>query len=74
MEEDHSTWEVFRSALVDAASEVLPKARRKNNKGITNEILDLIEERRNSKGRESRKYKELNDVIKSKCKEAKDEF
>ena len=33
-----------------------------------------MEERRKSKVIDSRKYKELNDVIKSKCKEAKEDY
>ncbi|GFN78082.1 craniofacial development protein 2-like [Plakobranchus ocellatus] len=50
-EEVEQQWENFKSALMEAATEVIPKVKRKaKQKWMTEEILNLMEERRCAKG------------------------
>ncbi|GFN74885.1 hypothetical protein PoB_000139100 [Plakobranchus ocellatus] len=50
-EEVEQQWENFKSAIMEAATEVIPKVKRKaKQKWMTEEILNLMEERRCAKG------------------------
>ncbi|GFN84631.1 craniofacial development protein 2-like [Plakobranchus ocellatus] len=50
-QEVEQQWENFKSAIMEAATEVIPKVKRKaKQKWMTEEILNLMEERRCAKG------------------------
>ena len=56
------------------ASEVIPqkRKRRRGNKWITDEIFDLMDQRRLFKYSDANRYKEINKQIKIKCNVAKE--
>ncbi|GFO30355.1 craniofacial development protein 2-like [Plakobranchus ocellatus] len=63
-EEVEHQWENFKSAIMEAATEVIPKVKRKaKQKWMTEEILNLMEERICAKG-----SKEKYEQIHKKCK------
>ena len=66
-------WEILKEALTAAADEVIPKTEtRAKNKWMTEEILELMDKRCEYKDVDDDKYKEINKVIKSKCRKAKE--
>ena len=72
--EERFTWSNFRTTLVEAAEETVPKKeRRTKSKWMTAEILKKMEDRQKiTKG--SQEYKELDSNIKIECKEAKEKW
>ena len=70
----------IHEALVDTASEVLGKAIKKKKPWMTNDILDLCERRRSLKKRRkegplaTQNYSQVNQVIRRKMKEAKENW
>ena len=73
--------ENIQGALVDTASEVLGKVRKKKNKPwMSNDILDLYDRRRNlKKGRKEgplaiQNYSQVNQVIRRKMKQANENW
>ena len=75
-EEDRAIeeWSNFKKFLVQSAQETVPKYREKNQKWITNVILDTMDQRRAVKGKDNVKYKELNTQVNDKCKQAKEKW
>ena len=69
------TWEAIRTITTETAQKLIPKKEKQpRNKWITQDILKLMEERRKNKGKNERKYTELNSKIKDKCAKAKEEW
>ena len=65
-------WQRLSDAIEEGNQNVLPeKRRRRENKWITDEIFELMDKRRDAKGRRDNEYKEL---IKKKCIEAKEKW
>lgn len=61
--------------LQDVLTEIAPKAnKQKKQKGMTDEILQLLEGRRRERQHNQERYNELNRQIKAKCTEAKEEW
>lgn len=68
-------WQRLSDAIDEGNQNVLPeRRRRRKNKWITDEIFDLMDERRAAKGRNDNEYRELNRQIKKKCIEAKEKW
>ena len=68
-------WQVLRGALVGAAETIIPKEKRRRKKAwITDEILDMMEERRRVKSYSEARYRDLDRRIQSMCKTKKDEW
>ena len=64
-------WSNLKNCLVNSAKKILPKKKKVKRKSWMNdEILKLMEERKKHKGKT--KYKEIDQQIKRKCKEAKE--
>ena len=67
-------WECLKNGIKEAERKVLPKkSKKKDKEWMTNEILDLMEERRNNK-QNTPEYKRINAVIQSKCKRRKEQW
>ena len=65
-------WTAFEEIVVSSTEECVPKAKRiGKQKWMTEEILDKMEERRKLQ-KNSPQYKQLNKVIRRKCKEEKE--
>ena len=73
-EDPNTVWQTFRSCLVEAADETIPRRQRKHQKWMTDEILELMEERRLMKGKNIPRYKEMHQRVKEKCREAKEKW
>ena len=72
-EGDKDKWQIFQEAIVEPAREVIPPKKKKTkNSWMTEDILDLMEERRQHKGKNEDKYKELDDMVRRKCLDAKE--
>ena len=75
-----SLTENIHGALVDTASEVLGKARKKNKPWMTNDILDLCDRKRSlKKGRKEgplamQNYSQVNQAIRRKMKQVKENW
>ena len=68
-------WKRLSDAIEEGNQKVLPeKRRRRKNNWITEEIFELMDERRAAKGRDNNIYRELNRQIKRKCREAKEKW
>lgn len=66
--------EKMKSSILTSAEEVIPKTQvKKKTRWITNEILELMEQRRLKKSN-SHKYKLIDKAIKKKCSEAKEKW
>jgi len=73
-EEIDRMWNELRDGVKNAIETVVPKAqRRKKNDWMTEEILDLMDERRKKK-RGSKDYVDVEKLIRDKCKQAKEEW
>ncbi|GFO41310.1 craniofacial development protein 2-like [Plakobranchus ocellatus] len=71
-EEVEQQWENFKSAIMEVATEVIPKAKRKaKQKWMTEEILNLMEERRCAKGTKE-KYEQIHKKVQEKCNMSKE--
>lgn len=68
-------WNTFKTIINEAAEKTIPKrCKTKKQKWMTDEILDMMEQRRGMKAKDLTKYKELDKKIKQKCKTAKEEW
>ncbi|GFO33983.1 RNA-directed DNA polymerase from mobile element jockey-like [Plakobranchus ocellatus] len=73
-EEVEQQWENFKSAIMEAATEVIPKVKRKaKQKWMTEEILNLMEERRCAKGNKE-KYEQIHKKVQEKCTMSKENW
>ncbi|GFN98319.1 craniofacial development protein 2-like [Plakobranchus ocellatus] len=71
-EEVEQQWKNFKSAIMEAATEVIPKVKRKaKQKWMTEEILNLMEERSCSKGNKE-KYEQIHKKVQEKCNMSKE--
>ena len=67
--------ETITNIVLETAKEMLPKQRKQpKNKWMKPSILELMEERRKVKGKDTVKYNELNERIKEACNRAKEEW
>ena len=67
-------WEHLKESITQAAEETIPKSQRKaKKKWMNDEILKMMDERRNSK-QDRVAYNALNKQITTKCNEAKDKW
>ena len=74
MEEVEDQWEALKSAILVSATEIIPKVEKKTKKKwMTQEILDLMDERRKAKG-EPEKHEKVHEKIKKKCNKAKESW
>ena len=68
----------YNTAMTDAASEVLGKERRRKKPWVTNDVLDLCDERRDLKKKryeaEAKEYREANRRIQKAVKKAKEDW
>ena len=59
-----SVWDCFKESVVPTAIEIIPKkTKQDNNKWITAEILDLMQERREIVNKESTEYRAIDKQI-----------
>ena len=74
--EPEEAWAKWKEAAKKTAERILPKEGRqkKNKKWITDEILELINRRRQVKDRCSGEYRALYKEVIRKCREAKSEY
>ncbi|GFO15032.1 craniofacial development protein 2-like [Plakobranchus ocellatus] len=73
-EEVEQQWENFKSAIMEAATEVIPKVKTKaKQKWMTEEILNLMEERRCAKGNKE-KYEQIHKKVQEKCNMSKENW
>ena len=69
----HNQWNCLRTAISETQEKLLPKKNvETKQKWITQEILDLMENRRNKKGMPE--YNILNNKIKKECIKAKEDW
>ena len=75
-ESGDNEWENFKMSLTVTAEEVIPPLRKvqKNAKWMNDEILEMMEERRLIKDRDSIAYKEMNASVKQRCKKKKENW
>ena len=72
-EGDEVIWESMKNILVEMAEECVPKKERKiKNKWMTQEILSVMNDRQKIKNRHSQEYRDVDKLIKKKCREAKE--
>ena len=68
----------YKTAVTDAASEILGKERRKKKPWVTRYVLDLCDERRNLKkwyeAEGAKEYREANKRIQKAVKKVKDDW
>ncbi|GFO30487.1 endonuclease-reverse transcriptase [Plakobranchus ocellatus] len=70
-EEVEQQWENFKSAIMEEATEVIPKIKRKaKQKWMTEEILNLMEERRCAKANKEQ-YEQIHKKVQEKCNMSK---
>ena len=70
-----TVWDKMGIAMVEYADELLEKKERSARQcWMTEEILDLMDERRACKGRDDHRYRELDAQIIRSCNEAKEEW
>ena len=68
-------WQVLQESLVGAAEAIIPKERRRRKKPwITDEILDLMDDRRRLKSIAEVRYRELDRRIQRLCRVKKEEW
>lgn len=74
--EPEEAWKKWKAAAKSVAEKVIPKENRptKNKAWITDEILELITERRRIQDRNSVEYRILHKEVIKKCREAKQEW
>ncbi|GFS03903.1 RNA-directed DNA polymerase from mobile element jockey-like [Elysia marginata] len=74
VEKIEEQWENFKSVLTEAATEVIPSLERKaKQKWMTNEILEMMDERRKAKGNKE-KYKLQHKKVQEECNRAKENW
>ena len=68
-------WKVLQSALVGVAEELVPSVPYgRRHQWMTQEILELIEERMNFKNRADNRYRELDSLIRRMGEEEKEQW
>ena len=67
-------YQTFRSNLMNLIVETVSKRCNKYQKWMIDEILDLMDKRRPAKGKNTLIYKQLNQKVKERCKEAKENW
>ncbi|GFO27557.1 RNA-directed DNA polymerase from mobile element jockey-like [Plakobranchus ocellatus] len=73
-EEVEQQWENFKSAIMEAATEVISKVKRKaKQKWMIEEILNLMEERRCAQGNRE-KYEQIHKKMQEKCNMSKENW
>ncbi|GFN88375.1 aspartate aminotransferase [Plakobranchus ocellatus] len=73
-EEVEQQLENFKSAIMEAATEVIPKVKRKaKQKWMTEEILNMMEERRWAKGNKE-KFEQIHKKVQEKCNMSKENW
>ncbi|GFR69145.1 RNA-directed DNA polymerase from mobile element jockey-like [Elysia marginata] len=74
VEKIEEQWENFKSALTEAATEVIPSLERKSKqKWMANVILEMMDERRKAKGNKE-KYKLQHKKVQEECNRAKENW
>ena len=74
-EELDGDWRKLQKSFNETAKELVPKQeRRRRQRWMTEEILDKMEERRECKERNHRRYEELNQEIRQNCDTAKENW
>ena len=74
MEEVEDEWEALKTAISVSATEIIRKVEKKTKQNwMTQESLDLMEERRKAKA-ETEKCEKVHETIKKKCNEAKESW
>ena len=73
--ETEELWDRMKNSINEAMIENIPKKpKRENKKWITEDILELMKERRQIKNVDEQKYKNLTKEIKKRCNEAKEKW
>ena len=68
-------WNTFETIMNEAAEKTIPKKRKKKKqKWMNDEILDMMEQRRQVKVKDPIKYKELDKAIRKMCDETKEDW
>ena len=72
--ETETKWLLIKTEIDKSQKEILTPTRYKNKQWMTEEILDLMEERRQHKNKDNQMYKRVDKQIKSKIKQAKEQW
>ena len=68
-------WKTFKEVLLSTAEEIIPrKVKKKKQQWMTEEILQLMEKRREIKQQDMKSYTKLNEIIKEMCMKAKEKW
>ena len=68
-------WRILQDSLVDSAEKLKPRERKRGRQSwMTEEILDFMEQRRRMKSQSIDIYKDLDRLVKTMCKERKEEW
>ncbi|MGX9987587.1 reverse transcriptase domain-containing protein [Soonwooa purpurea] len=72
----NTKWDALKRALVTAAMDIIPKENdpKRKNEWITEEILEMMQRRRETKPRHGTEYRTLHKEIRTKCRKAKEEW
>ena len=72
-DELEENWENMKQSFMDASKKVLPKKEKKAKQSwMTDEILNLMDERKSEKHRDPEKYETLRKRVETECKTAKE--
>ena len=68
-------WRILQDSLVDSAEKLITRERKRRRQSwMTEEILDFMEQRRRMKSQSIDRYKDLDRLVKTMCKERKEEW
>ena len=68
-------WRILQNSLEDSAEKIIPRERKRGRQSwMTEEILDFMEQRRRMKSQSIDRYKDLDRLVKTMCKERKEEW
>ena len=68
-------WRILQDSLKDSAEKLIPRERKRERQSwMTEEILDFMEQRRRMKSQSIDRYKDLDRLVKTMCKERKEEW
>lgn len=67
-------WDIIQDVIAEVGKENLKPAKEKRKPWMTDEILELMEKRRQYKTKEASKYKEVQKAIRRKIREAKEKW
>ena len=68
-------WRILQDSLEDSAEKLIPRERKRGRQSwMTEEILDFMEQRRRMKSQSIDRYKDLDRLVKTMCKERKEEW